>query len=128
MKGLLSTDWADVADRPGSSWSSLRIDVEAGSDCTFVYRVVARDRIEHGKHGLDRRIALHGRNHETLLKRRQRGEPEDRLYFGRIRLAFAKRSFHLILRYILDLLGTHVHAYRDHLAIHIADDLFIAAR
>src|SRR6516164_7218852 len=109
------------------SWSSLRIDVEAGTDCAFVSRVVARNRIEHRKHGLDRRVALHGRNHEPLFESGQRGEPEDRLYLSPIRLAFGERPFHLVLRYVLDLLRAHVNAHRDQLAINVADDLFIAA-
>src|SRR6516225_6083432 len=81
------------------SWSSLRIDVEAGTDCTFVSRVVARDRIEHRKHRLDRRVALHGRNHEPLFEGGQRREPEDRLYLGAIGLAFSECPFHLVRRY-----------------------------
>src|SRR6516164_6934627 len=110
------------------SWSSLRIDVEAGTDCTFVSRVVARAWIEHRKHRLDRRVALHGRNHEPLLEGGQRGEPENGLYLGPIGLAFGERFFHLLRRYILDLLRAHVDAHRDQLAINIADDLLIAAR
>src|SRR5262249_6604728 len=64
------------------SWSSLWIDVKAGADRAFVNRVVARDRIEHRKHRLDRGVALHGWNHEPLFESRQRSQPPDRLYLG----------------------------------------------
>src|SRR5215813_14646699 len=86
------------------SWSSSGIDVKAGTNCAFVNRVVARDRIEHRKHRLHRSVALHGRNHEPLFEGGQRGEPEDRFYLGRISLAFGERPFHLLRRYILDVL------------------------
>ena len=59
------------------------IGVEADTLFAFANRVVARDRIERRKHRLDRHLALHGRNHETLFEGGQRREPEDRLYLGR---------------------------------------------
>src|SRR4029077_13364871 len=111
------------------SWSSTGIGVIADTLFAFANRVVARDRIERREHRLDRRLALHGRNHEALFEGRQRGEPPDRLYLGRISLAFGERPFHLFRRYIpLDLLRAHEYAHRDQLAIDLADDLFVAPR
>src|SRR5579863_703095 len=110
------------------SWSSSGIGVKADTDRAFANRVVARNRIEYRKQRLDRRLALHSRNHEALFEGGQRGEPPDRLYLGRGSFAFGESPFHLFRWYILDLLRAHVYAHRDQLAIDVADDLFIAPR
>src|SRR4051812_1720031 len=65
-----SLDYRRLAlrDPKSGSWSSCGIGVEADTDRAFANRVVARDRIEHWKKRLDRRLALHSRNHKALFE------------------------------------------------------------